>query len=61
MGSLYLRGTTYWLKYYDSTGQPIRESSKSEAKAVAARLLKKREDEITEGRVPGFQNVRIAF
>jgi integrase len=61
MGSLYLRGSTYWLKYYDSNGRPIRESSKSKVKAVATRLLKHREGEIASGKAPGIHFEKTTF
>ena len=47
MGSVYLRGKTWWLKYYQD-GKPIRESSGSKKKTVALRKLKGREGNIAK-------------
>ncbi len=60
MGSIYLRGSTYWIKYY-RYGRPYRESSKSEKITVAERLLKKREGEIVEGKLPGICFDKVTF
>jgi len=60
MGSIYKRGRTYWIKYYRQ-GKPYRESVKSEKEADAKRLLKKREGEIADGRLPGVYFDRIRF
>lgn len=60
MGSIYKRGKTYWIKYYRQ-GKPYRESAKSEKEADAKRLLKKREGEIADGRLPGVYFDRIRF
>jgi len=59
MGSIYRRGETLWIKYYRN-GKPYRESSKSTKEADARRLLKRREGEISEGKLPGvyFDRVR---
>lgn len=40
-GSVYLRGGTWWVKYYRA-GQPSRESSHSCDRTVAERLLAQR-------------------
>ena len=53
MGSIYKRGKTYWIKYYRN-GKPYRESSESKKEADAKRLLKKREGEISNGKLPGI-------
>ena len=53
MGSIYKRGKTYWIKYYRN-GKPYRESTKSKKEADAKRLLKKREGEISQGKLPGI-------
>jgi len=60
MGSIYLRGHTYWLKYYRN-GKPYRESSGTEKESEAKRLLKKREGEIAMGKIPGVYFDRITF
>jgi integrase len=60
MGMIYLRGNTYWVKYYRA-GKPYRESSHSDKEGEAKKLLKKREGEIVEGRFHGLQVERIKF
>ena len=60
MGSIYKRGTTYWIQYYRN-GKPYRESTKSRKEADAKRLLKKREGEISEGKLPGIYFDRVKF
>jgi integrase len=49
----------WWIKYYRA-GKPYRESTKSTKESDARRLLKKREGEISEGKLPGiyFDKVR---
>jgi integrase len=60
MGTIYKRGNTYWLQYYRN-GKPYRESVKSKKEVDAKRLLKKREGEISEGKLPGIYFKRIRF
>jgi hypothetical protein len=60
MGSIYKRGNTYWIQYYRH-GKPLRESTKSKKEADAKRLLKKREGEISEGKLPGIYFDRVKF
>jgi hypothetical protein len=48
-----VEGNVWWIKYYRH-GKPYRESSKSEKVTDAQRLLKKREGEIAEGKLPGI-------
>ncbi len=60
MGCIYLRGSTYWIKYYRN-GKPYCESSKSEKETVAKNLLKRREGEIAEGKIPGIYFDRVKF
>jgi integrase len=48
MGSLYLRGETWWIKYYRN-GRAMRESSKSSRESDAKRLLAIREGDIARG------------
>jgi hypothetical protein len=60
MGHLYKRGNVYWIKYYRN-GKPYRESTKSVKEADAKRLLKKREGEISEGKLPGIYFDRVRF
>ena len=72
MGMIYRRkwkskdGTTkegkiLWIKYYDRSGKPIRESTGSAREADAKRLLKKREGEISSGKVPGIYFDKVKF
>ena len=60
MGSIYKRGKVHWVKYYRN-GKPYRESTKSHKEADAKRLLKKREGEISEGKLPGIYFDRVTF
>lgn len=60
MGSIYKRGEIYWIKYHRN-GKPLRESTKSTKEADAKRLLKKREGEISEGKLPGIYFDRVSF
>ena len=60
MGYVYKRGDIYWLKYYRH-GKPYRESSKSGKITRAQKLLKKREGEIAEGKLPGFYFDKVTF
>lgn len=50
----------YWIKYYRN-GKPYRESTKSLKESDAKRLLKKREGEISEGKLPGIYFDRVRF
>jgi len=60
MGTIYKRGRIYWLKYYRN-GKPYRESSRSKKEVDAKRLLKKREGEISEGKLPGVYFDKVRF
>lgn len=60
MGTIYLRGKTYWIQYCKD-GKRLRESSKSEKKMVAQRLLKEREGEIAQGKTPGIYFDKVRF
>ena len=60
MGTIYKRGQTYWLKYYRN-GKPYYESSGSQKETEAKKLLKKREGEISEGKLPGVYFDRVRF
>jgi integrase len=60
MGSIYLRGKTYWIKYYKN-GKPYRESTKSKKEVDAKRLLRLREGEIANGKLPGIYFDRVLF
>jgi integrase len=60
MGKIYKRGKTYWIKYYRN-GKPYRESTKGTKEAEAKRLLKRREGEISQGKLPGIYFDRVRF
>ncbi len=48
MGSLYRRGTTWWIKYY-LNGRPVRESTGTSKEKQAERVLKEREGRVALG------------
>ncbi len=60
MGSVYLRGKTYWLKYYRN-GKPIRESSGNRKKSVAVALLREREGRIAQGLPLSMKVEKVLF
>lgn len=60
MGMIYLRGKTFWVKYYRN-GKPYRESSHSDKETEAKRLLKIREGECESGTFKGLNVERIKF
>ncbi|MFH1629647.1 MAG: tyrosine-type recombinase/integrase [Pseudomonadota bacterium] len=60
MGMIYKRGETFWLKYYRN-GKPYYESSGSKKETDAKKLLRKREGEISEGKLPGVYYDRTRF
>nr|AOS48122.1 integrase family protein [uncultured bacterium] len=60
MGMIYKRGKTWWIKYYRN-GKPYRESAKSHKEADAKRLLKRREGEISQGKLPGVLFDKVRF
>lgn len=57
-GCIYLRGATWWIKYYRN-GRPFIESSGSTQKAEAERLLKRRQGEIVTGKFAGLAPERV--
>jgi integrase len=50
----------WWIKYYQR-GKPYRESTHSDKKVFAERLLKQREGKIAEGRQPGINFDKVLF
>ncbi len=60
MGCIYKRGNTLWIKYYKN-GKPYLESSRSAKMEDARRLLKRREGEISEGKLPGIVFDKVRF
>jgi integrase len=55
-----LEASIYWIKYFRH-GKPYRESSKSDKITVAERILKKRQGEISEGKLPGVYFDKVSF
>ena len=60
MGMIYKRGNIWWIKYHRN-GKPYRESSKSDKKKVAEKLLQRREGDIAWGKIPGIYFDRVRF
>jgi len=60
MGSTYKRGSIFWIKYYRH-GKPYRESTHSDMITKAQKVLKKREGEIAEGKLPGIYFDKVTF
>lgn len=58
MGTLYLRGRIWWIKYYHN-GEMVRESSGSTTKMIAKKLLAKRDAELSMGQLPGVYFERV--
>ncbi|HUV51319.1 MAG TPA: site-specific integrase [Anaerolineae bacterium] len=57
---IYKRGAVYWIKYYRN-GKPYRESTKSSKETEAKHLLKRREGEIAQGKIPGVVFDKVRF
>jgi len=55
-----VEGKVWWIKYYRN-GKAYRESTRSTKEADAKRLLRKREGEISEGKIPGIYYDKIHF
>ena len=60
MGRTYQRGNIWWIQYYGQ-GQLFRESTRSSLKSAATSLLKLREGEIGQGRLPALRAERTTF
>lgn len=60
MGCIYRRGKNYWLKYYRH-GKQFAESAHTDKMEVAKRILKMREGEISQGKMPGICFEKIKF
>ena len=52
-GSVYLRGKTWWVAYYDLDGKQVCESAKTKDKTEARRILQARLGQLAEGRYVG--------
>lgn len=53
MGSLYLRGKTWWMKVYID-GRPVQKSTGTTKKMVAKEVLKAAERRLDDEKIPGF-------
>ena len=60
MGCIYRRGKTYWIKYYRH-GKQFAESTHTEKVEIAKRMLKTKEGEISEGKMPSICFDHISF
>lgn len=60
MGCVYRRGNTLWIKYY-RRGRPYAESARTDSMEKAQQLLKLREGEIAQGKLPGVIFDRVRF
>jgi len=60
MGSIYKRGAVFWIQYYRN-GKPYRETARTKKETEAKRLLKLREGEIAEGKIPGIHFDKVRF
>ncbi len=60
MGMIYKRNKTYWIKYYRN-GKPYYETARSDKENDAKRLLKKREGEISDGKLPGIYFDKVTY
>src|SRR5215813_8544416 len=60
IGSVFQRGTVWWVKYYRN-GKPYRETSGSEKESEARKLLKRRLGEIVLGRFVGPDAERVTI
>ena len=55
-----VESSIYWIKYFRN-GKPYRESCKSDKITKAEKLLKKRQGEISEGKLPGIYFDKVTF
>jgi integrase len=60
MGCIYRRGKNYWIKYFRH-GKQFAESTKSDKMEVAKRILKVREGEISQGKLPSICFEKVKF
>ena len=60
MGSIYKRGNIYWIQYYRNA-KPYRKSTRSRKEVDAKHLPRKREGEISEGKLPRVYFDRVRF
>jgi integrase len=60
LGGIYKRGPVYWIRYHHR-GREYRESARSAERRDAARLLKQRLADLTQGRPSGPDEDRVTF
>ena len=60
MGMIYKRGNVWWIKYYRN-GKSYRESTQSTKETYAKKLLKLREGEIEQGKIPSLKVEKVLF
>jgi integrase len=60
MGCIYQQGRIWWIKYYRGE-KPFYESTRSDKKEIAKKLLKRREGEIAKGEIPGIYFDKVFF
>lgn len=60
MGCIYRRGKNYWIKYYRH-GKQFAESTHTDKAEVAKRILKMREGEISQGKMPSICFEKVKF
>jgi integrase len=60
MGTLYLRGKTWWIKYYRN-GKAYFESTGTNKESEAKRKLRLREGQIADNKFPGLRIEKIIF
>jgi len=60
MGTIYKRGSVWWVKYYRD-GKPYYESSQSPKESQAHKLLARREGEVAKGELPGIYYDKVRF
>lgn len=60
MGCIYRRNKTYWIKYFRH-GKQFAESTQSDKMEVAKRILKMREGEISQGKMPSICFEKVKF
>jgi hypothetical protein len=60
MGSIYLRGGIYWVKYYRN-GKPYRESTHLKTEKKAEKFLLMREGQVAAGLFPELRVEKTKF
>src|SRR2546428_290482 len=60
-GSVYRRGKTWWIAYYDPDGKQVCESAKTKNKAEARKSLQAKLGQIAEGRYVGPAAEKVTF